>query len=108
MVVSAGDRSITVPLHPDVTLSVHLDAICGRNQYTRDPAPVIEEIRAAAGGRILVRDDAVGCWVGFFRAAETTMLCDALLTAFPGAREHVATGAGRRGLAHSAAGYARS
>lgn len=94
-------------LHPDVLLSVHLDALCGRNQYTTDPGPVIEEIHAAASGRDHVRDVAVGTWVGYFRTPETTALCDALLTAFPGAREHVATGAGRRGLAHSAAGYTR-
>lgn len=34
------------------------------------------------------------------------MLCDALLAAFPGAREHIEAGEARRGLAHSAAGYA--
>lgn len=94
-----------MPLHPDVALSVHLDAICGRNQYTNDPAPVIGEIHAAAGHRTALRDEAVGTWVGYFREQHTEQLCVALLSAFPGSLAHVAVGTARRGIAHSTAEY---
>lgn len=95
-------------LRPDVALSVHLDAICGRNQYTKNPGPVVEEIRAASAGHTRLRDVTVGEWVGYFRAPETTILCDALLVAFPDAQDHVATGEARRGVAHSSAGFHRN
>lgn len=92
-------------LHPDVALSVRLDAICGRSQYTRDPGSVIDEIRAVAGARTTIRDESIGTWVGYFREQHVERLCAALLDAFPGAAAHVPIGAARRSIAHSTAGY---
>lgn len=37
------------PLDLEVQLDLLLSAICGRNQYTRDPEPVLAELTAAAG-----------------------------------------------------------
>ncbi len=88
-------------LTPDVVLSVRLDAICGRHQFTRDPAPVVEEITRLAGRMPTVRDETIGAWVGFFRDTHTAVLCDALLEAFPGARAFEHVGIRRRGGIHS-------
>ena len=86
---------------PDVVLSIRLDAICGRHQYTRDPAAVVEEITRLAGRMPTVRDETIGVWVGFFRDTHTALLCDALLEAFPGARAYEHVGVRRRGGIHS-------
>lgn len=94
-------------LHPDVALSVRLDAICGANRYTRDPAPVVDELRAAAGDRTTLRDDVIGTWIGYFRGDETATLCDALLTAFPGAAAWVRVGEQRRGAPNHGTEWAR-
>ena len=94
-------------LHPDVALSVHLDAICCRNQYTSAPGPVVDEITRVAGARTAVRDETVGVWAGFYRDEHTATLCDALRTAFPGARDHEHVGVRRRGGIHSTGDYAR-
>ena len=67
--------------------------------------PVVDEIRAAAGGRVQLRDETIGQWVGYFRSGPTATLCDALMAAFPAARVHVPEGVRRRGGAHSSAGY---
>lgn len=46
-----GNLAMRSPLlEPEVKVDVLLSAMCGRNQYTRDPAPVIDELIAAAGG----------------------------------------------------------
>ena len=90
-----------MPLHPDVALSVRLDAICHRNRYTGDPAPVVEEITRLVGDRTRVRDETIGVWAGFNRYEYTTTLCDALLEAFPGARAFEHVGVRRRGGIHS-------
>lgn len=65
-------------LTPDTRLSIHLDAICSRNRYTTDPAPVIAELRETAGDRVDVLTESVGTWVGFFEDDITRVLCDAL------------------------------
>lgn len=65
-------------LSPDVRLSVHLDAICSRNRYTTDPAPVIAEIYETAGDRIDILTESVGTWVGYFEDDDTRILCTAL------------------------------
>lgn len=84
-------------LHPDVQLSVRLDAICARNQYTADPAPVIAELKAAAGDRTDVLAEAVGTWVGYFEDEHTRTLCTAL-RALPGLDGWIALGQHRRSL----------
>lgn len=92
-----------MPLHPDVALSVRLDAICSRSRYTADPGRVIDEIARLTVDREGVRDETVGAWVGFFRDEYTATLCDALLDAFAGALAHEHVGERRRGSAtHSA------
>ena len=66
-------------LHPDVALSIKLSTIMSRNQYTRDPAPVIDELYAAARDRLDILTTEVGLWVGFYGIPENQILCDALL-----------------------------
>ena len=65
-------------LSPDVRLSVQLDAICSRNRYTRDPAPVVAELLATAGDRHDILTESVGIWVGYFEDDYTRILCAAL------------------------------
>lgn len=65
-------------LSPETRLSVLLDAICSRNRYTTDPAPVIDELRAAAGDRVDILTESVGTWVGYFEDDQTRILCSAL------------------------------
>lgn len=88
-------------LSPTVKLSVTLDAICSRNRYTRDPAPVLAELRATAGERTDVLAEAVGTWVGYFEDSDTATLCAALRT-LPDLDDWIALGVFRRGIrAHS-------
>lgn len=90
------------PLDQDTMLDVTLSAICARNQYTRDVAPVIAELTAAARGRGDVLARAAGIWAGYFDAAETRTLATAL-RGIPGAEQWVAEGRRRRGIPrHSA------
>ncbi len=89
-------------LSPTVKLSVTLDAICSRNRYTRDPEPVLAELRATAGERTDVLAEAVGTWVGYFEDGDTIILCTAL-RAFRDLEPWIALGRFRRGLpAHRA------
>ncbi|MDQ1215755.1 hypothetical protein [Microbacterium arborescens] len=90
------------PLEPEVELDVRLSAICGRNQYTRDPAPVIDELLATAQGRANALARTAGIWVGYFESQETAPLSEALRR-LPGADAWIAEGQRRRGIPrHSA------
>jgi hypothetical protein len=71
-----------MPLSPDKMLATELSAIMGRNQFTKDPAPVIDELRAAAGRRRDILAHEVGLWIGFYDAPDTRTLADALRAAF--------------------------
>lgn len=82
-------------LSPDVMLSITLDAICSRNRYTTNPAPVIADLYATAGDRLDILTESVGTWVGFFEAAETRTLC-AALRELPRLDPWIAVGANRR------------
>lgn len=84
-------------LSPETRLTVHLDAICSRNRYTTDPAPVIAELIAAAGGRTDLLTEAVGTWVGFFEDDYIRTLCDALRE-LPGLEPWIKLGQHRRSL----------
>lgn len=89
-------------LDPDTALDVRLSAICGRNQYTKDPAPVIDELHQAAGDRLDILARVAGRWAGFYDSPHTAPLCSALLL-IPGALEWVALGRARRDAgSHSA------
>lgn len=92
-------------MHPDVRLSVLLDAICGRNEWTKDPGPVVDELRAAADDRVDVLHESVGTWVGYFDSEHTHTLCVGLLEAFPEAVPFVEVGRRRRGRLHSTTGF---
>lgn len=82
-------------LDPDTALDVRLSAICGRNQYTKDPAPVIEELHQVAGHRLDILARVAGRWAGFYESPYTAPLCTALLE-IPGALDWVALGRSRR------------
>ena len=86
-------------LSPDVRLSVHLDAICSRNRYTRDPEPVIAELLATAGHRQDILTESVGTWVGYFEDADTRILC-AALRELPGLAPWIAVGRDRFSSPH--------
>ncbi len=85
------------PIDPETLLDVTLSAICARNQYTRDPAPVIAELTAAARGRDDALARAAGIWAGYFDSPETRALADAL-RGLPGAAEWVGEGHRRKGI----------
>jgi hypothetical protein len=88
-------------LSPDTYISVRLDAICTRHQYTDDPAPALDELRAAAGGRDDILTESVGTWVGYFEDEYTRTLCDALRE-LPGLEPWIELGKHRRHtLGHS-------
>lgn len=84
-------------LSPATKLSVELDAICSRNRYTTDPAPVLDELRATAGERTDVLAEAVGTWVGYFEGEYTATLCAALRT-LPDLEPWIALGQHRQSL----------
>ncbi|AXA97572.1 hypothetical protein [Microbacterium sp. PM5] len=89
-------------LNPDTALDVLLSAICGRNQYTKDPAPVIDELHQVAGDRLDILARVAGGWAGFYDSPHTAPLCNALLL-IPGALECVALGrASREAGSHGA------
>lgn len=97
-------------LSRDRQLDVELSAIMGRDRFTQDPQPVIDELRAVSGRHVDVLASTVGQWIGFYGSKDTQPLVDALLAAFadldlaPG----IALGAERRNRpTHSTSGYAR-
>jgi hypothetical protein len=77
-------------LDPETHLSIRLSAICGRSRYTRDPDPVIAELRAAAGDRTDLLAREVGLWAGHYEDEHTATLVAAILDGIPGAREWAA------------------
>ncbi len=90
-------------LHPDTADDIRLSAILSRNQYTRDPAPVIAELRTAAADRADLLPAVVGGWIGYYDSADTRPLVDALRAEVDPAElqpwEDVARG--RRSMGHT-------
>lgn len=84
-------------LSPAVKLSIALDAICSRNRYATDPAPVLAELHEVAGERQDVLAEAVGTWVGYFEDSHTATLCTALRT-LPNLEPWIELGLHRRSL----------
>ncbi|WP_136054370.1 hypothetical protein [Microbacterium sp. K24] len=84
-------------LSPDARLSVHLDAICSRNRYTSDPAPVIAELIQTAGDRTDILAESVGTWVGYFEDDYIGTLCGALRE-LPGLEPWIELGQHRRAI----------
>lgn len=86
----------TGSMDSDTALSIRLGAIMGRDRYTRDPGPIIEELRTAAGVRVDILNREVGSWVGYYDHPATKPLVVALLAAFPGALPWLRAGQQRR------------
>lgn len=82
-------------LDPDTKLSVLIDAICSRNRYTTNPAPVIAELLEVAGDRRDILAEAVGTWVGYFDDDYIRILTTALRE-LPGLEPWIALGEYRR------------
>lgn len=76
-------------------LNIELGAICSRNRYTTDPAPVIAELLAAAGDRVEILQQSVGSWIGYYEDTYTIVLSTALRE-LPGLEPWIAVGANRR------------
>ena len=90
------------PLEPEVQLDVLLSAICGRNQYTRDPERVVAELVEACRGRADILARVAGIWSGYQDSPATRPLADAL-GEIPGASAWITEGRRRRGIpAHGA------
>lgn len=84
------------PLDADTMLDVNLSAICTRNRYVDDPAPVLAELYKTAGDRTDILAAVVGRHVGFYETDPyRSVLIDALRT-IPGIEEHVELGRFRR------------
>jgi hypothetical protein len=86
-VVARTVPDMSRPLDPTTHLLIRLSAICGRNRYTRDPAPVIAELFAAAGARTDLLARETGLWAGHYEDEHTATLVAAILDGIPGARE---------------------
>lgn len=81
--MSVPERSLPpVQLSPDKMIAADLSGILFRNKFTKDPAPVIDELRAAAGRRRDLLAAEVGAWIGFYETDDTRTLVDALREAF--------------------------
>lgn len=94
------------PLHPDVALGIHLSAICSRNRYTNDPAPVIAELLEVAGARGDILAMEVGKWAGYYDDEHTAVLVAAIMAEIPGAAVWAAAGRARRDApAHGTTGF---
>lgn len=95
-------------LTPDVLLGIKLSAICGRNQYTTDPGPVIDELIAAAGDRADILAQEAGIWSGFHEQDEYRRMLAIALRDFPGMAKWAIVGRERRGAPrHSTSGFVR-
>lgn len=93
-------------LHPDVLLSIELGATMTRNQYTRDPGPVIAELYDMAGEHLDILAAEVGRWIGFYEDNYTRTLADALRALPLDMADAIALGVQRRNAGtHSTTGY---
>lgn len=96
------------PLDADTRLDVRLSAVLARNQFVRDPAPVIDELRAAAGERVDVLARTAGMWAGYHEVDQDMRPLVTALREIPGAADWVALGRQRRGAGpHSTPPVAR-
>lgn len=65
-------------LHPDVTLSIRISTVMSRNEFTDNPALVIEELYETASGRLDLLAAEVGRWIGYYEADHNRTLATAL------------------------------
>lgn len=97
--MSEGARSlpgVARPLHPGTLLGIALAAICSRNRYTTDPAPVIAEMLDTVGGRGDILAMEAGRWAGYYDDEHTKTLVAAIVAGIPGAAAWTADGVRRR------------
>ncbi|MBD8218183.1 hypothetical protein IFU40_05995 [Microbacterium sp. CFBP 13617] len=97
--VSVGWRSLpgmARPLDPATLLGIHIGAICSRNRYSADTAPVIAELLATAGPRTDILAMETGRWAGYYDDVHTRTLVAAIVADIPGAASWIADGARRR------------
>lgn len=73
-----------------------LVSIIARNIFGQDAAPVLRELRAAAGSDVATLARVCGEVGGFFLSKKTSVLCHALMTDIDGAAEHAERGQLRR------------
>lgn len=66
-------------------LDVQLSAFVSRNLLTRDPDPVIAELRRMAGEDVELLAEVCGSCAGWYEAPETMPLCAALVDQIVGA-----------------------
>jgi len=93
-------------LQPDVLLGVALGAICSRNRYTANPAPVIAELRARAGARTDIVAMEAGMWAGYYDDEHTAVLVVAILAEIPDAARWAEVGRSQRSRpAHGTGGF---
>lgn len=83
-------------LSPRRALDVALSAVVARNLLTKDPGPVLDELRALAGDDQELLAEVAGTCSGWYEAPETITLCAALAAEIDGAAPWVQVGR-RRG-----------
>lgn len=96
-------------IHPDTLLSIKVGCVMTRNQFTKDPAPVMVELRSTAGDRLDVLAAEVGRFIGFYDDQYTHTLVDALHAEFTDLdlQPHIELGQRRRNAGtHGTQGYA--
>ncbi|WP_295850378.1 hypothetical protein [uncultured Microbacterium sp.] len=79
-----------------MALDVALSATCTRNMLTRDPSPVIDELRRLAGDDHDLLAEVAGRVLGWYEPPETMPLCDALVAEIERAAAWVHLGQERR------------
>lgn len=87
-------------LRPDVALGVKLSAIMGRNQFTADPRPVIDELLEVAGPHADDLAQEAGLWAGYHHDSAASAPLVSALEGIPGARHWFALGRKRAGGTH--------
>lgn len=72
-------------LSPRTMLDVALSAAISRSLLTRDPDPVIAELRALAGDDVELLAQVAGGCAGWYEAPQTAVMCAALVDQIAGA-----------------------
>lgn len=83
-------------LSPRTALDVAMSAVVTRNLRTNNPEPVLDELRALAGGDHELLAEVAGLSVGYYRDEQSAALCDLLEAEVDGAEPWVQLGRQRR------------
>ncbi|CAH0172791.1 hypothetical protein [Microbacterium sp. Bi128] len=76
-----------------------MSATVTRSLFTRDPSPVIEELRTLAGDDVQLLAQVAGLCVGYYRDELCAPLCDLMEAEIEGASAWVQLGLERRSAA---------